>query len=496
MLLRLSKNMILKNFQSVQKTLGLLLMVFSSSMLLPFLVAGLFNDVYTASSFLASFFFTLFSGLIIWYPSRKTTGELRLHEGFIIVSMFWVTLALFGCIPFLMLPESNLTLTDAIFESTSGLTTTGATVITNLDSLPKGLLFYRAQLQWLGGLGIIVLAVAVLPMLGVGGMHLYKAESAASVTESKLTPRQKETARSLTSIYVVLTVLCALGYLLGGMSFFDAVCHAMTTVAIGGFSTHDASFGFFQGSSFIYWVSSIFMLLAGINFSLHFFAWKNKALSTYLADSEFKAYIVLLLTVVFIAGVSLLVSQTQTQSPATFTELFFQVVSIGTTTGYTTAGYGYWPVFIPFLLLLVSFVGGCVGSTGGGLKVARCLILLKQGLREAKRLVHPSAEIAVKINSKAVDQKILDSVWGFISAYVVILVVFTLTLLACGLDELTAFSAVTASLNNLGPGLGEVFVNYTDLSLLPKWVCIAAMVLGRLEIFALLVLFTPTFWQD
>ena len=486
--------MILKNFQSVQKTLGLLLMVFSSSMLLPFLVAGLFNDVYTASSFLASFFFTLISGLIIWYPSRKTSGELRLHEGFMIVSMFWVILALFGCIPFLMLPDSNLTLTDAIFESTSGLTTTGATVMSGLDSLPRGLLFYRAQLQWLGGLGIIVLAVAILPMLGVGGMRLYKAESAASVTESKLTPRQKETARSLATIYVVLTVFCALGYLLGGMSLFDAVCHAMTTVAIGGFSTHDANFGFFQDSSFIYWVSSVFMLLAGINFSLHFFAWKNKALSTYLADSEFKAYIVLLLTVVFIAGVSLLVSQTQ--SSATFTELFFQVVSIGTTTGYTTAGYGYWPVFIPFLLLLLSFVGGCVGSTGGGLKVARALILLKQGLREAKRLVHPSAEIAVKINSKGVDQKILDSVWGFISAYIVILVVFTLTLLASGLDELTAFSAVAASLNNLGPGLGEVFVNYADLSVLPKWVCIAAMVLGRLEIFALLVLFTPTFWQD
>ena len=486
--------MILKNFQSVQKTLGLLLMVFSSSMLLPFLVAGLFNDVYTASSFLASFFFTLISGLIIWYPSRKTSGELRLHEGFMIVSMFWVILALFGCIPFLMLPDSNLTLTDAIFESTSGLTTTGATVMSGLDSLPRGLLFYRAQLQWLGGLGIIVLAVAILPMLGVGGMRLYKAESATSVTESKLTPRQKETARSLATIYVVLTVFCALGYLLGGMSLFDAVCHAMTTVAIGGFSTHDANFGFFQDSSFIYWVSSVFMLLAGINFSLHFFAWKNKALSTYLADSEFKAYIVLLLTVVFIAGVSLLVSQTQ--SSATFTELFFQVVSIGTTTGYTTAGYGYWPVFIPFLLLLLSFVGGCVGSTGGGLKVARALILLKQGLREAKRLVHPSAEIVVKINSKGVDQKILDSVWGFMSAYIVILVVFTLTLLASGLDELTAFSAVAASLNNLGPGLGEVFINYADLSVLPKWVCIAAMVLGRLEIFALLVLFTPTFWQD
>ena len=413
-----------------------------------------------------------------------------------IVASFWIILALFGAIPFLMLPESTLSITDAIFESTSGLTTTGATIMTNIDSLPKGLLFYRAQLQWLGGLGIIVLAVAILPLLGVGGMHLYKAEAASSVREPKFTPRQKQTARSLAYIYIILTAFCALGYLLGGMNLFDAVCHAMTTVAIGGFSTHDASFGFFEGSTLIFWVSSVFMLLAGINFSLHFFAWKHKSLSTYINDSEFKAYLSLLLLVIVIAGLALITSSSKNLETVSFSELFFQVVSIGTTTGYTTAEYGLWPIFIPFLLLVISFVGGCVGSTGGGLKVARVLILFKQGLREAKRLVHPSAEIVVKINSKGVDQKILDSVWGFMSAYIGILVVFTLTMMACGLNELTAFSAVAASLNNLGPGLGDVFVNYNALGLLPKWVCISAMVLGRLEIFALLVLFTPTFWQD
>jgi len=488
--------MALNNFKSVQKTLGLLLMVFSFSMLIPFIVSAIFSDTYTASSFLASFTFTLFVGLLIWLPSRKTDPEIRLKEGFIIVASFWIILALFGSIPFLMLPESNLSLTDAIFESASGLTTTGATVMTNIDLLPKGLLFYRAQLQWLGGLGIIVLAVAILPLLGVGGMHLYKAEAAASVRESKFTPRQIQTARSLAYIYIVLTVLCALGYLVGGMSLFDAVCHAMTTVAIGGFSTHDASFGFFEGSTMLYWVSSVFMLLAGINFSLHFFAWKSKSLSTYLKDSEFKAYLGLLLSVVIISGLALMANSSENLGGVSFSQMFFQVVSIGTTTGYTSSGYGMWPIFIPFLLLLLSFVGGSVGSTGGGLKVARCLILFKQGLREAKRLIHPSAEIVVKINQKGVDQRILDSVWGFMSAYIGILVVFTLIMLACGLNELTAFSAVAASLNNLGPGLGDVFVNYADLGSLPKWVCIFAMVLGRLEIFALLVLFTPTFWQD
>jgi len=488
--------MALNNFKSVQKTLGLLLMVFSFSMLVPFIVSALFNDTYTASSFLASFTFTLFFGLAVWLPSREVDSEIRLKEGFMIVASFWIILALFGAIPFLMLPENTLSITDAIFESTSGLTTTGATIMTNIDSLPKGLLFYRAQLQWLGGLGIIVLAVAILPLLGVGGMHLYKAEAASSVREPKFTPRQKQTARSLAYIYIILTAFCVLGYLLGGMNLFDAVCHAMTTVAIGGFSTHDASFGFFEGSTLIFWVSSIFMLLAGINFSLHFFAWKHKSLSTYINDSEFKAYLSLLLLVIVIAGLALITSSSENLETVSFSELFFQVVSIGTTTGYTTAEYGLWPIFIPFLLLVISFVGGCVGSTGGGLKVARVLILFKQGLREAKRLVHPSAEIVVKINSKGVDQKILDSVWGFMSAYIGILVVFTLTMMACGLNELTAFSAVAASLNNLGPGLGDVFVNYNALGLLPKWVCISAMVLGRLEIFALLVLFTPTFWQD
>jgi len=488
--------MTLNNLKSVQKTLGLLLMVFSFSMIAPFIVAGISDDTYTASSFLASFTFTLIGGLVLWVPSRSVVSEIRLKEGFIIVASFWLILALFGSIPFLMLPESSLSLTDAIFESASGLTTTGASVLTNLDSLPTGLLYYRAQLQWLGGLGIIVLAVAILPLLGVGGMHLYKAESAASVRESKFTPRQKQTARSLAYIYLILTVLCALGYFVGGMGLFDAVCHAMTTVAIGGFSTHDASFGFFEGSTMIYWVSSVFMLLAGVNFSLHFFALKNKSLSTYLKDSEFKAYLGLLLSVVIVSGLALMASPSENLKEVSFSQMFFQVVSIGTTTGYTSSGYGTWPIFIPFLLLLLSFVGGSVGSTGGGLKVARCLILFKQGIREAKRLIHPSAEIVVKINQKGVDQRILDSVWGFMSAYIGILVVFTLIMLACGLDELTALSAVAASLNNLGPGLGDVFVNYADLETLPKWICISAMVLGRLEIFALLVLFTPAFWQD
>ena len=488
--------MALGYYKSVFKTLGMLMMVFSFSMVIPFIVSAVETDVLTASSFVASFFFTLIMGLLLWVPSRSDSSDIRLHEGFLIVALFWIILALFGSIPFFMLPDSNISLTDAVFESTSGLTTTGATILTGLDDLPKGLLFYRSQLQWLGGLGIIVLAVAIMPLLGVGGMQLYRAESGTGIQDSKFTPRQTETAKSLARIYLALTFLCMLGYLSAGMSFFDAICHAMTTTAIGGFSTHDASFAFFEGMPGVYLISSLFMFLAGINFTLHFFAWKSKSLLGFLKDSEFKAYLLLLILVTCIASLSFVFNDFSETNQPGLSQIIFQVISIGTTTGYTSSGYFLWPAFIPFLLIVYSFIGGCVGSTGGGLKVGRCLMMLKQVFKELKQLIHPSAEIPVKMNAKSVDEKVLNSVWGFVSAYLIILVVFSMILMWSGLDQVSSFSAIAASLNNLGPGLGDVSSNYASLSDFNKWVCVLAMVLGRLEIFALLVLLTPTFWRD
>ena len=487
--------MTLKNIKSVQKTVGLLLTVFSSTMLTPVVVALIYQES-TSLVFVASFLITGLFGLVLWLPAKKADTEIRLHEGFIIVASFWVVLALFGALPFFLLPELGLSITNAVFESTSGLTTTGATILTGLDELPRSLLFYRQQLQWLGGLGIVVLAVALLPILGVGGMRLYRAESASAIKESKFTPRQKETAKALATIYLILTAVCVLCYNLAGMDFFDALSHGFSTVAIGGFSTHDTSFGFYDTSPAIHWVAVIFMFLAGINFSLHFFAWKSKSVVSYLKNTEFKTYCYLLTLVFFIAALSIVFSNNGVKESTTITEVLFQVVSIGTTTGYTTSAYSTWPLFVPFLLLGLSFVGGCVGSTGGGLKVVRVLLLYKQGAREIKRLIHPSAEIPVILNGRSVDQKILDSVWGFIAAYLAILVIMVCMLVASGLDPLTSFSAIAASLNNLGPGLGDVFTNYTVLETFPKWVCIAGMVLGRLEIFALLVLFTRAFWQE
>ncbi len=487
--------MTLRNIKSVQKTLGLLLTVFSSTMLTPIVVALIYQET-TSLIFVTSFLITGLFGLALWLPAKKADTEIRLHEGFIIVASFWVVLALFGALPFFLLPELGLSFTNAVFESTSGLTTTGATILTGLDELPRSLLFYRQQLQWLGGLGIVVLAVALLPILGVGGMRLYRAESASAIRESKFTPRQKETAKALASIYLLLTALCVVSYKLAGMNFFDALSHGFSTVAIGGFSTHDASLGFYHNSPWVYRIAVLFMFLAGVNFSLHFFAWKNKSVLSYFKNTEFKTYCYLLVLVFFIAAASIVFSNNGVKENTTITEILFQVVSIGTTTGYTTSAYGTWPLFVPFLLLVLSFVGGCVGSTGGGLKVVRVLLLYKQGVREMKRLIHPSAEIPVILNGRSVDQKILDSVWGFIAAYLAILVIMVCMLVASGLDVLTSFSAIAASLNNLGPGLGEVFSNYSTLEAFPKWVCITGMVLGRLEIFALLVLFTRTFWRE
>ena len=363
-----------------------------------------------------------------------------------------------------------------------------------LDFLPRSILYYRQQLQWFGGMGIIVLAVAVLPMLGVGGMQLYGAETPGPVKDTKLTPRITETAKALWYVYLAFTILCMLGYWAAGMTLFDAICHAFSTVAIGGFSTHDLSIGYF-GSTAIDLVGIFFMVLAGVNFSLHFFAWRNVSISHYRQDPEFRAYIFVLLMVSAIVIVSLSLFGTYSDWNATFINGLFQSVSIATTTGFTTANYAAWPGALPVLLIFASFVGGCAGSTGGGIKVIRWLLIAKQGAREIVRLVHPSAEIPVKLGNSAVPFRVVDAVWGFFSVYVVVYGFMLLAMMATGLDQVTAFSAVAATLNNLGPGLGEVAAGFMTLSDTAKWIAIVGMLLGRLEIFTLLVLVTPTFWR-
>jgi trk system potassium uptake protein TrkH len=331
-------------------------------------------------------------------------------------------------------------------------------------------------------------------MLGVGGMQLYRAETPGPVKDNKLTPRIAETAKALWYIYLGLTIVCAVFYLLAGMTLFDAICHSFSTVAIGGFSTHDASIGFFQ-NPFIEGIAVVFMFLAGINFSLHFFAWRSNSVRHYLADPEFRAYTLIIVGLLFVVLTGLYMSGEYDSLKETFTKGAFQVVSIATTTGFTTTNFSVWPGALPVILLFASFIGGCAGSTGGGMKVMRCLLLYRQGVREVHRLVHPSAEVPVKLGSMPVPQRVIDAVWGFFAVYVVLFVLMMLVVLATGVDQVTAFSAIAASLNNLGPGLGDVATSFSDINNISKWVCICAMLLGRLEIFTLLVLVSPTFWR-
>lgn len=478
----------------VQRLLGLLLLIFSVTMLPPVAFSFYFDDG-GARPFLYAFAVTILAGFLIWLPVRQRQEDLRLRDGFLVVAAFWFGLGSVGALPLIFLEEPALSFTDAMFEAMSGLTTTGATVLTGLDTMPKSLLYYRQQLQWLGGMGIIVLAVAVLPMLGVGGMQLYRAEIAGPVKDSKLTPRITETAQALWYIYLGLTIACGTAYYFAGMSAFDALCHAFSTVAIGGFSTHDASIGFFASPT-INAIAVVFMFVSGVNFSLHFLAWRSKSLTSYLADSEFQAYArgLLMLSIAVIAY--LYYKQEYATLTETISEGLFQVVSVATTTGFTTSDFSAWPGAIPVLLLFASFVGGCAGSTGGGMKVMRCLLLYRQGVREIKRLVHPNAEIPVKLGNTSVPARVIESVWGFFAVYVSVFAFMMVMLLFDGVDQVTAFSAIAASLNNLGPGLGDVATGFNSLSDLSKWVCVIAMVLGRLEIFTLLVLVSRSFWEQ
>lgn len=481
------------NWLVVQRVLGLLLMLFSLTMLPPIGFSVAFGDG-AWLSFAEGFALTFSAGVLIWLPVRKVQREMRLRDGFLVVASFWTVLGTFGAAPMYMADVLELSFTNAVFESMSGLTTTGATVLTNLDELPKSILYYRQQLQWLGGMGIIVLAVAVLPMLGVGGMQLYRAETPGPVKDTKLTPRITETAKALWYVYLAFTTLCAVSYWLAGMDWFDALCHSFSTVAIGGFSPHDASIGYFDSTA-IDVIAIIFMFLAGINFSLHFFAWRFIRIGHYTADMEFKAYVVILIGICVLVVSSLLYYGIYAEPGDAIINGVFQAVSIATTTGFTTDTFSAWPGAIPVALVFASFIGGSAGSTAGGIKVIRWLLIYKQGVREIVRLVHPSAEIPVKLGNSAVPARVIDAVWGFFSVYVVVFAVMLILMMMTGLDQVTAFSAVAATLNNLGPGLGDVAAGFMTVPDTAKWIAIAGMLLGRLEIFTLLVLISPAFWR-
>lgn len=475
------------------KVIGLLLMIFSLSLVPPILIAAIYQDG-GLTAFATVMGGVLMLGLLMWLPVRHYRRELKVRDGFLVVVLFWTVLGFAGALPFYIEKEVPLSLTDAIFESFSGLTTTGATVLTGLDTMPHAILWYRQQLQWMGGMGIIVLAVAVLPILGIGGMQLYRAETPGPVKDSKIAPRISETAKALWYLYLGLTISCAMAYWMAGMSWFDAFGHSFSTVAIGGFSTHDASIGYFD-SVLIEAIAVFFMFVAGVNFALHFSALRNLSGKHYFLDPEFKAYAGLLLLVSIVVVSYLYLQNVYPTWEEALRFGVFQTVSIATTTGFANADFAAWPVFVPVLLILMSFIGGSAGSTAGGMKVIRFVLLFKQGLRELKSLLHPNAILPVKLANKTIPEKVMTAVWGFLAVYVFTFTLIMLSVMALGVDQVTAFSAVAAMMNNLGPGLGEVSSNFSSMSDPVKWILTFAMLLGRLEIFTLLVLFTASFWR-
>lgn len=477
----------------IQRILGLLLISFSMTLVPPMGVSLWYQDD-GLGAFIVAFIVMFNVGITFWFPTRQVKKELHLHDGFMITAIFWTVLSVVGALPFLLISSVELSLAQAVFEAVSGFTTTGATVIDHLDSLPKSILYYRQQLQWLGGLGIIVLAVAVLPMLGIGGMQLYRAETPGPMRDEKLTPRLTHTAKALLYIYIALTVACALAYWLAGMSLFDAIGHSYSTVATGGFSTHDASLGYYNSLT-IEIIAMVFIILGSLNFTVHFVAWHKLDIRHYWEDIQGRVFIYIILVLIAITVIVLMWQGTYTHFGTALRYASFEVISIISSTGYATADFSSWPLFLPVLILGSGFIGGCVGSTAGGFRVIRFILLYKQAIREIIRLIHPSAVIAVKISNKKVQDNVAQAVWGFTFLYMISYVFLSILFIATGVDYLTAFSGVAATFNMTGPGLGEVAVTYGSIDSAGLWILSFAMLLARLEIFTLLVLLTPAFWR-
>jgi len=477
----------------VFRTIGLLLILFSFSLLPPIFVDLLYQEM-SIKPFAAAFAITATTGLAFWVPFRRVQYELRVRDGFVVVVLIWVVLCLFAAIPFLLMNGETLTFTDAIFEATSGLTTTGASVLPQVDSLPHAVRFYRQQCQFLGGMGIIVLAVAVLPMLGIGGMQLYRAEVPGPVKDTKLTPRITETAKALWYIYVGLTGSCMLAYWAAGMPLFDAIGESFSTVATGGFSLHTESFAYYQNPA-VEWIGAFFMLMGGVNFSLHFVALRRTSVAHYFQDIEFRAYLSIIAFTIVVTTWVLISQHWYGDTFTAISKAVFNVISLATTTGLQSDKFDQWPTFIPFLLMIVAIVGGCAASTSGGMKVLRVLLLQRQAVRELRRLIHPQAILPLKFGRKVLSEPVIQAMWAFIATFILLFIVLMMVLMADGNDFDTAFGAMVASLANAGNAIGGVAEHFADLNVTTKWVLIFAMLAGRLEIFTLLVLLTPAFWR-
>ena len=441
------------------------------------------------------FAFTLATGAWLWVRTRHANRELTVRDGFLLVTLVWVVLPVYAALP-LMYAVQGLSFTDAYFEAMSGLTATGATALAGLDLLAPSVNIWRCFLQLIGGLGIMLLAVAVLPFLGLGGMQLFKAEMPGPMKDTRLTPRIAETARGLWGVYFVLSLACMLAYRWGGMSWDDAFMHMCTTVGLGGLSSHDQSFGYWNSPA-LEWLAVLFMALSGISFARYFMVWRTRSVRPLWRDAEVRAYVVVLLVSVAAVWLLLLREGKHVDAGHALRDAAFQVVSVATTTGYATTDYLLWPSFVPVLLLFLGCFVSCAGSTGGGIKMVRVLVLVKVAQRELVRIIHPRVVYPVALGRTIVPPDIIWAVMAFMLIYGGTMVGLTMLMLASGLDVVTAFTAIVACLNNIGPGMGKVGPagNYAVLSDFQIWLCSAAMLLGRLEMLSVLVLFTPQFWK-
>lgn len=484
----------MRSILAIVNVLGALLALFSAYYLLPLLTALLYGEYSELAAFAFCGMATLVLGLVLLFATRRHRAELKPRDGYLLVSLGWLLLTASASEPFRLI--LGMSVTDAYFEAMSGLSTTGSSVISGLDALPRSVNLWRHALNWLGGMGIIVLAVAVLPLLGVGGMQMYRAEAPGPVKDAKLTPRITETAKALWLVYAGITAVCFLAFWLAGMSAFDAICHAFSVLSLGGFSTHDTSVGYFD-SPLIEALFIIFMAIASLNFATHFLALRRKEFSAYRRDPEAR-WVMLGLAIGVLVGTLILHAEgVYADFLTALRHAAFSVVSLATTAGFVTEDYAAWPLFVPVMMLFMSGVVSSTGSTGGGIKLFRTLIMLKQWFRETFALVHPHAVIPLKIAGQVVSNRVVNSVLAFVFVYFMTVVILTFVMLATGLDFVTALSAVLASINNAGPGMGQVgpATNYATFNDLQTWICTLAMFLGRIELFTFLILFTRTFWR-
>lgn len=481
-------------FLPVLHVMGMMLLFFGVTYLMPIASSLIYGDG-TTWDFVDALTVCLSCGSLLVLLTRRFKRELQARDGFLLVTLAWVLMAGIATVP-LLLTIPGLSFTDAFFETMSGLTTTGSTVLSGLDKLPPSVNLWRHELNWLGGMGIIVLAVAILPLLGVGGMQLYKAETPGPMKDAKLTPRIAGTAKALWLVYFGITAACIAALKLAGMNWLDAICHSFAALSLGGFSTYDASVGQFD-SPLIEAILIFFMMVAGMNFATHFTAWRGRSLVHYWRDAEAKAFVALLASSVVVCSIYLWATETYDDLPTAFRHVAFNLVSIATDCGFASVDYDKWPVFVPLWMLFLSCLAVSSGSTGGGIKMIRTLILSQQGLRELQKLIHPSVVNPIRIGANIIPQSIAGAVLGFIFLYALTVGELTFFLVASGLDFISAFTAIIASINNAGPGLNVVgpAQNYAALTDFQTWICALAMLAGRLEIFSLVILFTPYFWR-